>query len=332
MRRLLSLVVLAAVAVPAAAQAQGRTPRPRVRDSVRAFGYSSGPEGVTVESFRRGRLGLLVDLSADPARDSVGALVAGVTPGGPADRAGVRTGDLVVRFNGTRLSAAASQGADDDQSRPGARLIELASRLDTGDTVHLELRRNTRPVNVTIVAGPSGMEDLVRRFRVETMPHGGQGFELPGGQMFVFSGTPLASLELVKVNPGLGEYFGTSEGLLVADAPQDSSLGLKAGDVILSIGGRRPGSPAHAMSILGTYEPNESVTFEVMRHQRRITVTGKMPERAGWRASHDSFEFDLPFEFRSPRLELLRELPRMMIRLPPLPLDRSHGAGPTAIT
>jgi S1-C subfamily serine protease len=253
-----------------------------------------------------------------------------VTPGGPADKAGVRTGDVVVRFNGTRLSAAAGQRFDEarrggDQSRPGARLIELASRLDTGDTVHLELRRSNRPVSVTIVAGSSGMEDLVHRFRVEPMPGGGRSFQLPGEQMFVFSGTPLSNLELVKVNPGLGEYFGTSEGLLVVDAPQDSTLGLKAGDVILSIGGRGPGSPAHAMSILGTYEPNESVTFEVMRMKRRITVTGKMPERAGWRAFHNSFELNLPFGVQSPELRLLRELPRMRIKLPPLLLDRAHG-------
>jgi hypothetical protein len=104
----------------------------------------------------------------------------------------------------------------------------------------------------------------------------------------------LADLELVKVNAGLADYFGTSEGLLVVDAPSDSSLNLRAGDVILSIGGRRPTSPAHALRILGTYEAGESVAFEVMRQKRRITVNGRMPaENRRWRTMHNSFE--LPF-------------------------------------
>ena len=54
----------------------------------------------------------------------------------------------------------------------------------------------------------------------------------------------------MKVNPGLAAYFGTSDGILVVDAPGDSTLGLKAGDVILAIGGRKPTSPSHAFRIL----------------------------------------------------------------------------------
>jgi S1-C subfamily serine protease len=278
-----------------------------------------GPEGATFQVLRRGRLGVLVDLSADPARDSIGARVAGVTPGGPADKAGVHEGDVIVRLNGTALAASAGRrepGAEaGDVSRPGTRLIELASRLDTGDTVRLELRRDNQPRTVTLVAGESGLENMVQRFRMTPMP--GQGptrMKIPGGDMlFSFTGAPLANLELVKVNPGLAEYFGTSEGLLVVSAPEDSSLGLKSGDVILSIGGRRPTSPAHAMRILGTYEANESVSFEVMRMKRRITVSGKMPEGRGWRVMRNSFDFDLPLMELMPRLEHLQELPGMVL-------------------
>jgi hypothetical protein len=330
MRRLLTLVFLAAVAVPAAAQV---TPRARParppRDSTtreRGYSYSIGPEGVRVQVLRRGRLGLLVDLTPDPARDSIGARVAGVTPGGPSEKAGVHTGDIVVRLNGTRLAGTESTGRpgasedEDRESRPGGRLIELASRLETGDTVHLDLQRDNHPLNVTLVAGESGMEDITRRLMVEALP---RLTRLPfrGGEtVFSLSRDALANLELVKVNPGLGEYFGTSEGLLVVDAPSDSSLGLKAGDVILGIGGRRPSSPAQAMRILGTYESNETVSFEVMRMKRRITVTGKMPDRAAWRSFRNSFDLDLPFERVMPEGELLRDLRGM--ELPQMELPR----------
>lgn len=294
MRRLFSLIVLGAVAVPAAAQDRTRN---QDRERPRAFVYSFGL-GDFQAGFRRERLGVLVDLTADPARDSIGARVAGVTPGGPADRAGVRTGDLIVRLNGTRLVSAPGEGRQRDeeqesQSQPGVRLIELASRLSGGDTVRLELRRDRRPVNATLVASESGFDRILELREGELRPFGGaiRIPEIPDMRSFSFSFSgPLADLELVRVNPGLAEYFGTSEGLLVVDVADSSTLGLRAGDVILSIGGRRPTSPSHAFRILATYEPNETVSFEIMRQKRRSTVNGRMPEGREWRVRRNSLE------------------------------------------
>jgi len=328
MRRLYSLVLVAAVAVPAVAQ---ETP-PRERDStvVRSRGYQDmyGPRGVSVEAFRRGRLGILVDLTADPARDSIGARVAGLTQGSPAGKAGVQVGDLVVRFNGTALARRASrdEGGDEEApSRPGTRLIELASRLDPGDTVHLDLRRGTESVSATVVAGESDMDEAFRSFNF-SMPRGrvmrDQTFRPDqGGMTFAFSGGPFADMELVKVNPGLADYFGTSDGLLVVNVGDDSTFGLKSGDVILSIGGRKPLNPAHALRILGTYEPNETVSFDIMRMKHRTTVSGKMPPRrsGSWFIAPNSFELEMPGPAMR-GLEELRDLPDMMFDLPAGPL------------
>jgi hypothetical protein len=341
----LTLTMLSVVAVAAAAQARP-APAPQPQPRERAFTFSFGPGdsgGSWTSAARRGRLGVLVDLRPDAGRDSVGARIAGVTPGGPADRAGVRTDDIVLRINGTRLVGAAAGGArrqdDMEQSAPGLRLIELASRLDPGDTVRLDLRRDNRPVTLTFQAGESDVDVMVRRFgdgvtwSAPQLQYGLQGFQElmphiagPEGRINIRAlagiGGPLADLELVKVNPGLAEYFGTSEGLLVVDAPSDSSLNLRAGDVILSIGGRHPTSPAQALRILSTYEPNENVSFEVMRQKRRATVNGKMPAaERGWRVQHNSFEMpDLQGlqELRGVReLQGLRELPKMrLMQLP----------------
>lgn len=300
MRRFITLSLLAAVAVPALAPAQEPPPQPRERDRVYTFQF--GPQDHAISLMRRGRLGVTVDMRADAARDSVGALIAGVAPGGAAERAGIRTGDIVTRLNGSRLAGPAPSGEDIDaaESHPAHRLIQLASRLDPGDTVRLEVRRDGRLQTFTFQAEESDMDMLVRRMGPGMLPELlgpalRRGFDIAReapGRFMVSIGGALNDIELVKVNPGLGEYFGTTEGLLVTNVGSDSALGLRSGDVVLSIGGRRPTSVQHALRILSTYDPGEAVQLEVMRQRRRVTVSGHMPEgrQGGVRIRRNSYE------------------------------------------
>jgi len=334
--RIAVLTITLASAVAVAASAQQDTARTQVRvrpmpgpGEPRTFVYSMGPDNFQFD-MRRGRLGITVDLRAD-VRDSIGARVAGVTPGAPADRAGVQAGDIITRFNGTRLAVAEGGSDDSDQSRPGMRLINLASRLDKGDTVRLDLRREARTLTVTFEAAETDMDMLVERMRI---PGNGQGFmrefsgpgmmggDMPGsGQIrMMINGGNLTDLELVKVSPQLAEGLGISEGLLVVDVGADTAIGVRAGDVIVSIGGRRPTSPPHAMRILSTYDSGESIAFEVVRQRRRITVNGRMPapRHAEWRVRPNNFEFTMPRMPSEPMMRLFeQEAPKVhgMVRL-----------------
>ena len=281
MIRNVTVAVLAAcLAMPAASAGQGtprRLPstRPRVRVETR-----DGPFGVYAFGDNRGRIGVIVDTKADAAGDKVGARIEGVTPGGPAEKAGLKVGDVITRFNGTTLGGAASE--DDERSGPGTKLIDLARELDPGDTVQVEYRRGTDARKVTLVAEDLGggrswsgsMETPDMGAFKELMPQMGPGSEFE----FAF-GSPWGGIELVELNPDLGDYFGTREGVLVVRAPEDSTLALKGGDVIVSIGGRKPTSPMQAMRIIRSYDPGESVTLDVLRKQKRVTVTWKVPER-----------------------------------------------------
>jgi len=66
----------------------------RVTDEIIASGSAS-----------HGLLGASVnDATADPSADRVGALVAEISPGGAAEQAGLRRGDVVTEFNGTAIS------------------------------------------------------------------------------------------------------------------------------------------------------------------------------------------------------------------------------------
>jgi len=232
-------------------------------------------------SDNRGRIGVIVDTKADAAGDKVGARIEGVTPGGPAEKAGLKVGDVITRFKGTALGGVESE--NDENSGPGLKLIDLARQLEPGDTVQVEYRRGNDARKVTLVAEDlgggrswSGRMEMPEMGNFEEMlPKMGMG---PGHELEMFLGSPWGGIELVKLNPDLGDYFGTREGVLVVRAPEDSSLGLKGGDVIISIGGRKPTSPEQAMRILRSYDAGETVTLDVLRKQKHVSVTWKVPE------------------------------------------------------
>src|SRR5439155_1476044 len=181
------------------------------------------------------------------------------------------------KFNGTSLAAV--QAEDEDESGPGRKLVELARKLEPDDTVQVEFRRGNDTKQTTLVAA-----DLGSSFRMEMpgpamiMPRVRE-MEEPLELSRMLLGTPWGDLELVSLNSDLGEYFGTKDGVLVVKAPADSTLPLKGGDVITSIGGRKPANPSHAMRILRSYEKGETVSIEILRTQKRLTVAWKVPER-----------------------------------------------------
>jgi hypothetical protein len=86
----------------------------------------------------------------------------------------------------------------------------------------------------------------------------------------------IGGLRMEKLNPKLGEYFGTEEGVLVADVHEDSKLGLQAGDVVLRVGDRKATDPDRLRKILRSYDSEEEVTLHIMRQKREMTVSGTL--------------------------------------------------------
>ena len=232
--------------------------------------------------------------------DSLGARVESVTPGSPAFRAGIRSGDLITRINGQPLVVRTEPGIRIPS--PGMRLLELAARIGPRDTVALQLRRGSAVQNVRLIAEPRrdvmiyyndaiGQERALQELRQRVEVAHGQAQTLERSRavletsLSTYAFTPLGNLQLAPLNDDLGRYFGTSDGVLVISVPRNSSLSLRGGDVVLRIDGRAPESPAHLLRILGSYGPGEELSMEVMRDRKRRTVSGAIdgPRPSGTR-------------------------------------------------
>jgi membrane-associated protease RseP (regulator of RpoE activity) len=298
-------------------------PKVRIERSYGGPGWG-GPGEMQFTMTRRARLGIKVNLQAR-ATDSIGAYVDGVTPGGPAAKAGLEAGDVITKLDGTSLvGGSGGKQGNSERSLPGMRLIELAARLPGNDTISVDYRRGKDRKSTTLVTqedpenvfvtGPDGGNQYSFRFfndgpgfDGEVMPGMGMQMEgmrgpMPPGMKMrtpmmegdapfrVFISSDLEELELVPLNPDLAPYFGATDGVLVINVPQGSTLGLKGGDVVLMIDGRKPANTAQMHRILRSYDAGNTVKFEILRNRKTATVTGTIPSppEMKWRTTPDS--------------------------------------------
>ena len=251
-----------------------------------------------------GRPMLGVSLNMDTDLDDVGVRVTGVREGGPADRAGVREGDIIVAAGGFDLTQPLD-GEDDmdmnrDASLPGQRLVALIREIEEGEEIEIEVDRNGESLVFAMVPEelqgwglPSRISVRVRemadRLRDQYRdiewdverdaprlhsPDGPGVFQGYGEWTREWLQDRAHGLELVELNPGLGAYFGTDEGVLVADADDDFELGLRPGDVVVDVDGRRVRSAAQFRRILRSYEEGEEAAFRIWRDGAETTVRG----------------------------------------------------------
>lgn len=245
-----------------------------VMPQVRTFGAAMGPP--------RAVLGINLG-----TRDDVpggGVEVVSVSPGGAAERAGLKAGDVLTEINGKAL-----KGGDDESARE--QLLIAMRKVKPGESVALSYRRDSKVVKASLVAQP-----LKDRFFTMAIPPTAGMATLPGmpnmpNFMFMRGEGVFGSAELVPMTPKLGQYFGTDTGLLVVRAPDDSRLKLEDGDVIVDIDGRTPSSPSHALRILSSYQPGEKLKLNILRAKKRMSFEITVPENE-WEKRFDGARFE----------------------------------------
>ncbi|MDE3016267.1 MAG: DegQ family serine endoprotease [Pseudomonadota bacterium] len=181
----------------------------------------------------RGWLGVKIQDVSDEAAESVGlpksegALVIEITPGSPAEKAGLKAGDVITSYNGHDLSEMRF-------------LPRLVAETKIGASVPLTFWRDNEAKTITVTVGE------LKESEDGSAAEGASGKESgskKGSETII--GLGLAPLTApLRDELGLGAK---QEGLAVLDVAGDSEAakaGMRAGDVILDVNG----GPTHTVA------------------------------------------------------------------------------------
>lgn len=270
--------------------------------------------------FAPSRAMLGVNLGPRGEELSEGVAVVSVSPGGAAESAGLKAGDVLLAVGDKQLKRDGNMSARDV-------LMKEMGEVKPGEKVELRYRRDKKVATATVTAeGPDRLFSMPFPVRGRVGTAAGMPLS-PLAAMRVVGA--FGSAELVPLTPKLGQYFGTEKGLLVVRAPTDSRLKLEDGDVIVDIDGRTPSSPSHAFRILGSYQAGEKLTINVLRQKKKMSFDITVPDQP---AAARTGPFIFHQQFDGPEMGLQDSImigpgpgPHPMPLPPPPPGSRREG-------
>jgi len=195
--------------------------------------------------------------------DEAGVEVTRIAPDSPAEKAGIKTGDVIMQYNGQRVD-----GMD--------QFSHMVRETPAGRDVRIAIIRNGAPQTITARIVPrAAMNGQIIPAPV-TLPSG-EPFEfrfpdMPQSHMTWLS-TRLG-IEAEALDGQLAEFFGVKEGVLVRTVNVGSAAdraGIKAGDVIVRVDDANVATPADIAARLRGLR-GRSVSVVVVRDRKEISV------------------------------------------------------------
>jgi serine protease Do len=223
----------------------------------------------------------VVDVTADHAKtlnlkEERGVEVTSVVEDGPAAKAGIKAGDVVLDYNGQAV-----QGTEQFQ--------RLVRETPPGRQVKIAIWRNGAAQTLTATVGE-------RKGAVITNDDGGWNFTMPPmPPMPPMPNIDIPHFSMAYQSPMLGiegeslesqeqlaEFFGVKEGVLVKAVKRNSAAekaGLKAGDVIVKVDDSKVGSSSEITRTLRELRSKKTFTLTVVRNKKEMPLTVTMEDR-----------------------------------------------------
>jgi serine protease Do len=194
-----------------------------------------------------------------------GALVAKVLPDSPAQQAGLKAGDVLLKYNGTELVTSRS-------------LPPLVGESSPGDTISLNLLRDGRLVTIKVEVGSLDTQD---RQDGEAVPVPHAPSDAAAGA--VDQGPPLLGLTVQE----LGESERNSAKVVAGGVRVEAvaagpgrDAGVLNGDIILSVGGQSVDSVARFRESIGRLTPGVTVPMLVQRQGAPLFLALQVPAKS----------------------------------------------------
>jgi S1-C subfamily serine protease len=175
-----------------------------------------------------------------------GVLITDLYPAGPAERAGLKQGDLITAIDGASVNDAATLD------------YRVATR-QAGDEVSLTVRRGKEPARAV-------------RVRIEPLPGGGTGAEVA-----ITGRNPLNGASVVDLSPAVAEQLGVDpfavgSGVLVTKIGEGyaARMGLQPGDLIRGVNGTPVTTVKGLQALLAT--PAHTWRVTIQRGGQQITA------------------------------------------------------------
>ena len=203
--------------------------------------------------------GITPDIAASLGiRPDEGALVAELTPGGPAERGGLKVGDVVV-------------GVDGQPVHTPSALTQRVALVGAGQTIQLQVLRDGRPLTVSVRAALRPPEAQLASADLGSAE---------GGDAAAEESARILGMHLAPVDPETRERYGlasSTSGVVVQGVAADSDAaakGLHPGDVIVRAGDHRVASSADVASAVADARRTgrNDVLFLVSRNGRTIFI------------------------------------------------------------
>lgn len=224
-----------------------------------------------------------------------GVSIETVDLGGPADKAGIKAGDIVTNFDGERVRSVRQFTRLVQETAPGHSVPVVLSRAGQRVTVNITPERaslgddfNMRYLDTPLArlavlppppvpARPVPAPAAPRAPRLPTVLGPAMPFEL-----FSVMNTGRLGITIETLDTQLAEFFGVKDGVLVKSVAADSiaaKAGLKAGDVITSINGRKVYEASDVTRAIDRTESNGDLTIDVTRDKKTQTLKGTLETR-----------------------------------------------------